>query len=459
MSHATHTGLTRSSMQRASDRRRWPLLPALVILCLCSFCLCSCQSIPSADPGVAMTAGSPAPQHAVSDPVAPTGEEVVQAALSETAPDSALTYSSPVDRADGSMRPARPAVPQALVAARPIRSVPCPPQPSVAPCPAPSGCGTGIACGGWTPPGLRCPWPEDEYLCDGGDQGPEVRVRSDWSLRGLDSEDTVVHYDTIDGQTHVTATNRVCIYAPRFAAVRKIYGLAQHDYLESASRLDQPTQISGMGEVESATTAIQPVQPGLNRATTGATTFRDRRLATGLDRGQAVAGARGTLLPFEDFRMIRDGQMDQSEKARLALAADSAVVWSHDTGLQVVIDNIAAHEDSGTNQAGSVHTYSTQGKPRLKVCKVASRKDARPGELVEFTIRFDNVGDQVIGNVTVVDNLTTRLEYVEGSQNCTLKAGFSSDANAGDSLVLRWEITEPVEVGEGGVIRFQCRVR
>jgi len=286
-----------------------------------------------------------------------------------------------------------------------------------------------------------------------------VRVQSDWSLKGLDSEDTVVHYDTLDGQTHVTPTNRVCIYAPRFAAVRKIYGLAQNDSLESASRFAQPTRIGGLGDVESATTAIQPVQPGLNRATTGATTFRDRRLASGVDGRRSVAAARGALLPFEDFRMIRDGQLDNSEKARLALAADAAVQWSHDAGVQVVIDNIAAHEDSGTSQAGALHVYSTQGKPRLQVCKIASRQDAQPGEIVEFTIRFDNVGDQVIGNVTVVDNLTTRLEYVKDSEKCTLQADFSSSDNASDSLALRWEITEPMKVGQGGVIRFQCRVR
>ena len=69
------------------------------------------------------------------------------------------------------------------------------------------------------------------------------------------------------------------------------------------------------------------------------------------------------------------------------------------------------------------------------------------------------MGDQVIGNVTVIDNLTTRLEYVEGSQSSTLHANFSVSDNQGDSLTLRWEILEPMKVGEGGVIRFQCRVR
>jgi hypothetical protein len=69
------------------------------------------------------------------------------------------------------------------------------------------------------------------------------------------------------------------------------------------------------------------------------------------------------------------------------------------------------------------------------------------------------VGGQAVGNVTVIDNLTTRLEYVEGSQTCTLKSNFASVENQGSSLVLRWEIIDPIEPSQGGVIRFKCRVR
>ena len=84
---------------------------------------------------------------------------------------------------------------------------------------------------------------------------------------------------------------------------------------------------------------------------------------------------------------------------------------------------------------------------------------AHAGETVQFTIRFDNVGDEAVGNVTIIDNLTTRLEYIADSQECSLTAGFSADDNAGQSSLLRWEIAEPLEPSEGGIIRFECRVR
>ena len=84
---------------------------------------------------------------------------------------------------------------------------------------------------------------------------------------------------------------------------------------------------------------------------------------------------------------------------------------------------------------------------------------AEPGDEVAFTIRFDNVGTETIGNVTIIDNLTTRLEYVPETAQCSIPAQFGTQVNEGDSLVLRWEITDPLEPGDGGVIRFTCRVR
>jgi hypothetical protein len=67
--------------------------------------------------------------------------------------------------------------------------------------------------------------PREEFVCNGGDQNVEVQVKQDWTIQGLHDGDTVVHYDTLDGKTVVQPSNEVCLYAPRFAAVRKTYGL------------------------------------------------------------------------------------------------------------------------------------------------------------------------------------------------------------------------------------------
>ena len=61
--------------------------------------------------------------------------------------------------------------------------------------------------------------------------------------------------------------------------------------------------------------------------------------------------------------------------------------------------------------------------------------------------------------LTIIDSLTTRLEYVEGSQSSSREAKFDTQENAGELLVLRWALTDPLKVNEGGIVRFQCRVR
>jgi uncharacterized repeat protein (TIGR01451 family) len=91
--------------------------------------------------------------------------------------------------------------------------------------------------------------------------------------------------------------------------------------------------------------------------------------------------------------------------------------------------------------------------------KLASSGEGLPGEEIEFTLRFDNIGDQVIGNVTIADNLTTRLEYMPGSAKSSVNADFITEQNDVGSLVLRWEIKDPVKPGAGGVLRFKVKVR
>jgi uncharacterized repeat protein (TIGR01451 family) len=93
------------------------------------------------------------------------------------------------------------------------------------------------------------------------------------------------------------------------------------------------------------------------------------------------------------------------------------------------------------------------------VIKVASTSAANVGDIIDFTIRYDNMGDQVIGNVTIIDNLTPRLEYVEGSAQASRAANFSTKANEAGSLILRWEVIDPLPKGEGGLVRFKCRLR
>ncbi|MEK6250037.1 MAG: hypothetical protein N2C12_17770, partial [Planctomycetales bacterium] len=88
----------------------------------------------------------------------------------------------------------------------------------------------------WSPPGISGPWPTDEYLCDGGDKGVPVRVRKDWTVEGLHMEDTIAHFDTLDGRRVVEPSNQVCIYAPRFGSVRRVESAGGYDARQSLVR-------------------------------------------------------------------------------------------------------------------------------------------------------------------------------------------------------------------------------
>ena len=80
----------------------------------------------------------------------------------------------------------------------------------------------GPVCGTPPPPGR--PWlPRDEYLCDGGDQGEPAEVGEGGNIKGIDPRDAVMRFDVGRDdrrQPRVLPTNRVCVYAPRFAEVR-----------------------------------------------------------------------------------------------------------------------------------------------------------------------------------------------------------------------------------------------
>ena len=426
----------------------------LIAVSLTALLACSCQTL---HPKQQQAEPIPRPPRELApvvdaEPVTRPGSPDSQVvAASFTAPADEAQEPSPADSGQrpaapealpgrNELSPAAPLYPQAVL---PPSCPTCIPPPRIAPCPT---------C-------KRCKFP-NECLCNGGDNFVQVRVADDWSVHGLHEGDTIAHYDTVDGHVEVVPSNEVCLYAPRFAAVRKVAGVVLHEQHQRMAGVEKDLAPILSAETQIATTVIQPQEPVLNVAFNGLNRFRDKTRGTELDNAQRPALAEDGFLPHEDLLIVRRGIFDASEKARLAASLDAAIVWTHEKAVQVVIDNVAAVEDSNKVGTQAIYHYEMPpGKPRLRICKLASKKHARPGELVDFTLRFDNVGDQTIGNVTIIDNLNTRLEYVPDSQECSLTAEFSTQRNEHESLVLRWEITDPMKVGEGGIIRFQCRVR
>lgn len=302
-------------------------------------------------------------------------------------------------------------------------------------------------------------WPEDEYLYDGGDQKIRTEIDKDFGIHGLDIEDTVGHYDTMDGKRIVTPSNRVCVYSPRFAAVRKVTGAIQDLGGDRIAGMDADLQLLNQQNNGTPAGVVQPLALHGNIGAKMANALAEDQKTIQLFNWQKPGQFLESFKAYEDFTEIRYGIFEQGEKPRLSASLQNAVAWTRNQQLQVVLDGIKA---AGVDHGDKVHEFvwsETNGAPRLRVIKVADKGAAEAGEIVEFTLRFDNVGDQVMGNVTILDNLTPRLEYVEGSAQCDIDAQFLTQINEAGSQLLHWEIKEPLKAGKGGIIRFKCRVR
>ena len=311
----------------------------------------------------------------------------------------------------------------------------------------------------WSPPGVLKPWPRDEYLHDGGDEHLPVAVSPEWRVYGLELEDTVAHYDAMDGRTLVEASNCVYLYAPRFGAVRQVTSLVANDQLVGPSDVIRPEAPVGHALALAPNTSLQRQQVDGHVDARMPAAYRLKVGDGALSLALGPLAFQDGFLPFENLEVIRSGRYDAQEKARLAEFAQAAVTWTGDQQVQVVIDGVAAQATTGVEQAMVMYTVEDDRQPRLCLIKVASTGTAKPGDTVDFTLRFDNIGEQILGNIVLLDNLTTRLEYVEGSAQASKEARFATEPNEGGSVRLRWEITEPLQPGDGGIVRFQCRVR
>ena len=98
-------------------------------------------------------------------------------------------------------------------------------------------------------------------------------------------------------------------------------------------------------------------------------------------------------------------------------------------------------------------------KGELRIIKVADKETAKHGEIVTFTIRYDNLGDRELHHIRIIYNLTPRLEYVKDSADSDRKGKLLVEDNAEGSLVLKFELTEPLKGHTGGVVKFQARVK
>jgi uncharacterized repeat protein (TIGR01451 family) len=343
-----------------------------------------------------------------------------------------------------------------------------PPQESAPACPpiGPPGMEQGVplpyvAIPPWTPPGINSqPWPADEYICDGGQLGPLARVNKQGEVQGLHTEDTIAHYDTVDGYTLVEPSNRVCIYSPRFGSVRQVVSLVANEQTNHTVGIDTPTKVTRCDESLPALSTKHKLQIEGQIGARPPIAMLSRQGGIAISTNIGPRGFQDSFKPYENLSIVRQGVYVESEAAFLARGSNAAVAWTKTDRVQVMLDHKAAA--ALVKDEKVVTEYSVgqpPGCPRLRLVKVASTPFAASGEEVSFTLRFDNVGNQVIGNVTIIDSLSPRLEYIADSAQCSLDAQFSAEPNESDSVVLQCQLAKPLPAGKGGIVRFRCTVR
>ena len=224
--------------------------------------------------------------------------------------------------------------------------------------------------------------------------------------------------------------------------------------VHNPQKLDAPTTL------QIPAGAKQNIQAGDEIAARPPVAMRTKQGDGVMSSAVGPRGFQDAFKAYENLAIVRLGMFEESEMPLLARGSTAAIAWSHTQAVQVILDHKGAMAEVKYDNAASVYTVTTPpGNPRLRLCKLASTSCAKPGEEVDFTIRFDNIGDQPIGNVTILDSLSTRLEYIPQSAQCNVEAKFSTQPNEGESVVVRCDVSKPLDPGQGGILRFRCRVR
>jgi uncharacterized repeat protein (TIGR01451 family) len=253
-----------------------------------------------------------------------------------------------------------------------------------------------------SPAGEICFW-------DGGDRGLPVGYGPDGRLRGLDPSDTVAEYMDSQQRQRIAVSNRVCLCVPRFVVFR--------------SELQATTHLTTVGPNNTA--------------------LAQRQVTVVAEKA-----------PMVDVQNQHPGGILAGMKASISDAVQVTAVTGQVNGLDVIATLRVTNDVSAT-----CAKPEAQVPEKLTLIKWPDRCAAAIGEIVTFFLKYTNHGGRPVTNVVVSDSLTNRLEYVPGSARADRDAVFTTQVNEAGSLILRWEVNEPLPPGQSGTVSFQVRVR
>lgn len=335
-----------------------------------------------------------------------------------------------------------------------------------------SACGSAHACGPCGDCAATCGpsceatcettrWDVDpaEFICDGGDRQPHVAVRENWSVAGVNTTDTVIYYETLGGKVCVQPSNRTCIYSPRFGAVRQVTGAALASSTLAPGRLHKPQATADVLDRSAASRMELAAKPVGQKQVLLLDRIHDQQRGVNIERVVPPTPVAGIVSPKVNADRTLVDNMLNTEWLALIERKIEIVTLINPEAISVELGQQEAVFVSDAKRAAEVYVYETPDKCSMRLTKTASHQMASPGDRIRFTIRFENLGTQKLGNAVIVDSLSPRLSYVDGSQHCSVEADFSIEPNDVGSSLLRWSVKSPIEGQQGGVISFDCLVR
>jgi uncharacterized repeat protein (TIGR01451 family) len=284
----------------------------------------------------------------------------------------------------------------------------------------------------------------------------------------------VGEYTDAAGRRRVVPSNRICLCSPRFAVLRSNLPLGRYEGVIGVQDADV---VHSQNLMEQRTPSLQERQ------------FAELKSISGRERptgAQATTGV-GGLVRVE---ILNARQLDTSlvtylirkkadiftevERTRFVKQVEFALELSQPIGVSEFIQKIgtaALARVEGTTDvvSGTLETRDftlccdepcplPPDKPLLLI-KCADRQSAQQGDVVTFFLRYSNHGGRPLTDVAVSDSLSSRLEYIPGSAQSDRDAVFTTEQNEAGSLILRWEVSGRLGAGQGGVLRFQAKVR
>lgn len=306
-------------------------------------------------------------------------------------------------------------------------------------------------------PGL----PGDEYLCDGGDDG-RIASSTPKSNVGIEPRDAIVQFGVGDGLAgrRMLPTNIVCLYSPRFAATEVRTGtnenvIVQGPVMERNAQLMQGFRSRELGV---KLTLNQP--PIVNRVTQRASGIINRQSADAKIELRVLGGYEMVQLVKAHEKLQPPVTALNRDKAMIAKTKVQPVAIK--TAESVVVTGIeqsASEKVMSWKPHEAVGTEPVPGTPGLMVIKRVSSEEAIPGDEVEFTIEFRNMGNVPIKSVSVIDSLLPRLEYIKGTAQGPKGTVFTANANEAGSTELRWDLPAELAPNESGKVSFKALVR